>query len=141
MNRIDWSSIKLSERVIRIDAKIAKKRSQGIITLNETLAAWIAPFAKPNGKLIPWAESTFEKKWRQLRIDAGITENHENGLRHTFGTMHYAAFKDINLVCCEMREKNPVVLLNHYRGLASEADGKRFFALRPVGESKVVAIG
>jgi integrase len=140
LNLLDWSAIKLSERVIRIAGKVAKKRSRGLVTISDTLADWITPYAKTQGKLIPFGQSKFEVQWRKLRKAAGVTENNPNGMRHSFGTYFYAMTGEINRTCVEMREKNPVVMLNHYRGLAKKSEGERYFALRPATEGKVIAI-
>ncbi|MCX6897237.1 MAG: hypothetical protein NT105_00925 [Verrucomicrobia bacterium] len=46
IERLDWLAVKLGERSIIIGAGVAKKRSRRVMEINDTLAAWIAPYVK-----------------------------------------------------------------------------------------------
>ena len=62
-------------------------------------------------------------------------------MRHTAATYSYAVTQDAVRVSA-MLGNSPDVLHRHYRGLATKADGERFFRLRPAADTaeKIVAM-
>ncbi len=56
----------------------------------------------------------------------------QDALRHTFASYAVALTSDPGRVAIWLgHEGNPTMLHRHYRGIATEADARRFFALMP----------
>ena len=53
-----------------------------------------------------------------------------NGLRHSFGTYHYAMFESADKTSKQMGN-SPEIMHKHYKGLCSHAEAVKFWALRP----------
>jgi integrase len=54
-----------------------------------------------------------------------------NGLRHSFATYHSAMFGDWARLQSILGHKDAGTLHQHYRGLATRAEARKFWALRP----------
>jgi integrase len=156
LRRLTWDKVKLGEGVIIIDGSVAKTKSRRIVDLNETARAWLAicgrrtgsvvdpvNFRKRNDALLRAAR--FGKPGTETKRErvAGITLEPwpENAMRHTAATYSYAVTQDAVRVSA-MLGNSPDVLHRHYRGLATKADGERFFRLRPAADAaeKIVAM-
>jgi integrase len=135
--RLDWSAVKLGERSIIIGAEVAKKRMRRVVEINETLAAWLAPYAKERGPVVE--QLNFRKRLDALRVASKVEPWPANGFRHSFGTYHLAAHGDAIKTAGLMGHRDPGVLHNHYKALVTKAEAEHFWALRPTGEAgKVV---
>ena len=65
-----------------------------------------------------------------LKRSAGITDWPVDGLRHTFGSYHFALHKNAALTAAEMGNSEDVVH-RHYKALVRPADVPRFWSLKP----------
>lgn len=63
-------------------------------------------------------------------IRAEIPHPH-NVLRHSFASYHVALHKDAARTAVLLTHRSPTMLYRHYRGRASEADAKKYFAILP----------
>ena len=54
-----------------------------------------------------------------------------NALRHSFGSYHYAQYRDENRTAAEMGN-SPAVVFRHYRALVKREAADAFWTLRPV---------
>jgi hypothetical protein len=55
-----------------------------------------------------------------------------NGMRHSFGTYHYALHGDATKTAKELGHKEgDQVLFDHYRALATKAQGEAYFGILP----------
>lgn len=61
---------------------------------------------------------------------AGVEHPH-NVLRHSFCSYHIALNKDAARTAVLLTHRSPSMLYQHYRGRASEADAKAYFAITP----------
>ncbi len=136
--RLDWNAVKLSERTIIIGSEVAKKRMRRAVEINETLAAWLAPYVKEHGLVvIPVA---FRDGFDAMRAKAGIKPWPVNALRHSFGSYHLSVYGDAVRTAAQMGNDANVVH-RFYKALVTQAEAKHFWALRPAGEiSNVVPI-
>jgi integrase len=129
IQRLDWSAVKLSERSIIIGAEVAKKHSRRVVEINNTLAAWLAPYVKERGPVV--SLDHLRERFEALRKKASITEWPDNALRHSFGSYHLAAHGDAVKTAAQMGHRDTGVLHNHYKALVTKTDAERFWALRP----------
>jgi len=131
VERLDWSAVKLGERSIIIGAEVAKKRSRRVVDINDTLAAWLAPYVKERG---PVADAlNLRKRMDALAAKAGVPWP-VNALRHSFGSYHLAAHGDAVRTSAQMGHRDVGLLHNHYKALVTKIEAERFWALRPSGE-------
>jgi integrase len=135
LQRLDWSAVKLAERSIIIGSDVAKKRSRRVVEINDTLAAWLAVCSKKSGAVVG---PNYEKHHRALVKAAGLERWPANALRHSFGSYHLAAHGDAVKTAFQMGN-SAVIVHNHYKGLVSNSDVERYWALRPSDTANVVA--
>lgn len=141
LRALDWSKINLAERTIRIDASLAKTRQRRVIEIDDTLVAYLTPYAKRRGPVVEIDGQEFRKRWEDCRKDAGLVPWLHDVLRHTYATYSLAAFNDIGKLALQMGN-SPQVIHSNYKGLVSNADAERFWALRPEADAaeKIVAM-
>ena len=126
LKRLDWSAVKLSEQSIIVGSTVAKKRGQRVVDINDTLAAWLAPYAELSGPVTP---RNLESRLQNLAETAKVTWK-KNGLRHSFCSYHLAMFGDA--IKTAYQTGNSVDMIHkHYKALVIKADAERFWALRP----------
>lgn len=153
--RLNWSAVRFPSRSIRLDGKVTKKRSRRVVEINDTLFAWLAPYAMRKGPVV--AEGRLRQRFDALRKAAadvlreaggvaakeadGLENWPHNGLRHSFGSYHLALHGDAIKTANQMGHRDTTVLDNHYKALVEKPDAERFWALRPAGAANAVAIG
>ena len=139
LHRLDWSAVKLNERCIIVGAEIAKRRSRRVVEINDTLAAWLAVCAQPKDRVVP--VYNLNRSMNKFAKAAGFTEWPHNALRHSFASYHLAQHGDATKTAFQMGN-DAVVVHNHYQGLVSNGDVKRFWNLRPAADAagKIVAM-
>ena len=136
--RLEWSAVKLGERAIIIGSEVAKKRMRRAVEINDTLAAWIAPYVRERGPVVEAV--AFRDGFDAMRAKAGISPWPANALRHSFGSYHLASYGDAVRTAAQMGNDANVVH-RFYKALVTQAEAKHFWALRPEGEaSNVVPI-
>ena len=113
---------------------MAKKRGKRTVDFTPALKAWLEPFRKhiQNSSLVIIGHN-FQRDRNRLIKAAGLAEWKANGLRHSFGTYHYAAYANEGATSKQMGN-SPDVLHAHYKGLVSKEDAEKFWALRPKTE-------
>lgn len=126
---LDWSEVHIDDREIEIKASKAKTRQRRVITINDTLAEWLAICKPGQGPVTVTTNADVWGKWiRELALAAGIKEWPKNALRHGFGSYFFAQCKDENRVAAEMGN-SPKMVHRHYRALVKGADCQRFWAI------------
>lgn len=138
IKQLDWRCVDFEHNVIDVDESVAKTRQQRNVDMVETLGAWLIPYAKNEGAVIP---EGFRKKMQRLRELAAITKWPSNGLRHSFGSYHVARFQNANMTALQMGHATTDMLFKHYRNYrirASDAEAYWNIAPPPPGK-KVIA--
>jgi integrase len=135
---LDWSEIDLKAKTIEVKAAKAKTRQRRIGTIQDNLLAWLEKPCLLKGPVAPDVDVFGEKlkhlvKGRKPTDDdpgrpAIVQEWPHNALRHSFGSYHYARFKNENLTAAEMGN-SPGVVFKHYGRWSSRR------GLTPTGES------
>lgn len=150
IKRLDWSEVHLdsSKPFVSIPASKAKKRRIRTVEIPGNALEWLALCPARLGAVAPAkSESDYSTRFRKLTTLAGFTAPNPDGgkakstwqtnaMRHSFGSYHYAAHGDPLETSRLLGHKaSDDVLFAHYRALATEEDGKAFFALRPGDET------
>ena len=138
--RLPLEMLSLENGTLFIPAQIAKARRRRVIELNETAREWLSLW----GELCPEATGLrplgYQRRWNRFRESAGVADRWiHDGLRHTFATMHYAAFQDVAKVKAIMGHSNSdQVLFDHYRAVqtnfgetVTRAMAEEFWSLTP----------
>ena len=160
---LDWTAVDFKGKTIRIMPETSKVRRTRIIEMNRTLIEWLDPYRKASGPIgiqtpsqfnycifrkpigpayeqegIPIAEREADKRPRGLAAAAGV-EWIQDGCRKTFATMHFAQYGDAGKTAGILGHVGDAgILYKHYRGLATKAEARRYFAIRPASGSAVL---
>jgi len=108
-------------------AKLKTRQNQFLEGLPANLFAWLN-WSKPDSWKMTERQYLAEKSLAFVR--AGVPHP-RNCLRKSFASYHVAAYKDAPRTSLIMCHKSPKLLWDTYRGLATEADGRRYFEIRP----------
>lgn len=139
LQRLDWSSVRLSDRVIVLDADITKTTSRRVVPILDNLAAWLAPLARTKGLVSPSPnDRALNHRFARSAAKVGVGWV-KNGLRHSFCSYRLAVTHDPARVATEAGNSAGMVH-KHYKALVTEAQGKDWFSIAPaINEGTVVA--
>jgi integrase len=136
--KLDWAVVRLEQGFVTISEEIAKKRRIRNVTLPDNAMEWILLIADRKGRVAPTTGKPFEHGLRTLRMKAGYKDKGghstwlKNGMRHSFGTYHYALHGDSAITSKELGHKQgDDELFDHYRALATKEQGEAYFAIKP----------
>ena len=145
MNWLDWSAVTLSgdEPSVILSSAITKTSTSRKVLIPKCALSWL-PRKRPQGMVLP-GEQWSRQAWDKSRLDAGygpfISYRGEtpkgkfkpwpnNALRHSGISYLLASTQNLSLV--EYQAGNSAsVIRQHYDGLASAKDAKKFFSLDP----------
>jgi integrase len=127
--RLEWSAVDRAAKLIRVPANVAKTGRARIL---EDLppAIWRhLPRRPPSaGRICLLRPDEFT---RYVRQSAGIKPWPHDALRHTFASYHVALFNDPGKASLLMGHEGRTTLLHrHYRGLATKAEARKFWAIK-----------
>lgn len=133
--RLDWSAVKLDQRVIAVSRRIARKvRISRLVPIADNLLAWLERYRTMHGRLYPndnekTLERSLEREIDRLERACGIKWK-RNGLRHSFGSNRLAIVKSFAQVAIEMGN-SPDKVRENYNDPKSEREGLAYFAITP----------
>ncbi len=133
--KLDWREVRLHEGLIVVEAAKAKTAARRIVPISPNLTAWLVPYARPLGPINPSQEDDaavgdlLGKRFQTAATRAGVRWK-RNGLRHSFISYRVAALKDVPAVALESGN-SPAMIFQNYRALATEAEGRAWFAVFP----------
>jgi integrase len=139
---LDWRSIDFKERLI--DISVSKNSaSHRFVKISDNLAAWLERFKKDSGPLCPRGD-TYYGRLEKARAAAArrlhqagmlcpsLEDWPQDAMRHTFASMHYAAFKHAAETAEQMGHSRGLrVFFRHYRSRIKETDARAFWQLQP----------
>ncbi len=127
--RLDGAAVNIDAKSIVVGQAVAKKRSRRVVEMHAALIEWLKPYQPLKG---PVTEGkTFRENLEALKKDAAIAKWPHNGLRHSFGSYHLAAFGDQVKTAMMMGHRSSDLIHNHYKALVLKAEAEKFWALRP----------
>lgn len=133
VERMTWDLIDFQNESIRLPAEITKTGDEHIMRppfLPNTVFAWLKPFAPTvNKKAAITVPSDFVRA--SIVKELGFKwEN--NGMRHTFATMHVSLHGDPAKTAVLLRHRNQQRLWQNYLArLIPEEDARQYFQLKP----------
>ncbi len=128
--RLDWSSIDLHEKFLKLPAAITKTKQGRHVELSENCRAWLAPFAREAGPLLPCSPNVLRTRERELRA-AHQVKPIKHGPRHAFASYWLALHGDINQLCRFTGHDDTATLFRHYAKAATKRDAVKFWAIMP----------
>jgi site-specific recombinase XerD len=128
-----WEDVDTFGGHIRIRAEISKVNQQRLIPIASNLRSWLIRYgAGKSGRIVPnpmaWkrARAAIEKK-------AGVKWGQDYA-RHSFATHHFAEHGSRDLLQAALgHTANSTEIETAYKGLATPAEARRFWAIRPNG--------
>jgi integrase len=137
ITKLRWEDIDFHERTIRVNASAAKTRRKRFAEVSDNLMEWLRPYVGRVGRVAP---PNLKKLRRDTMKDAGIDHWPQEGLRHSFASAHYAAYKNPAHTALLLGHRDQNMLLTHYRDLMKPTDAKRYWTLVPksAGEGNVI---
>ena len=137
--KLDWRNVDFAGRIIEVASNVSKTRDHRYVGLSKNLLAWLTPHKREKGPIKPAA-------WRWHRDNArkasGLKKWPDNGMRHSFGSYHFAHHNNASLTAAELGHRGETrTLFSHYRRLVKPAEAARYWNIMPnrAGEKKVVA--
>lgn len=134
MTRLEWSHVRLDERVILVNADASKTSQKRFVDISDNLLAWLRPIAKESGPLTPRSLSVrVREAWRKTQEfrNGKIEKWPQDGMRHSYASYHLAQHKNAPLTSLQMGHTSPQMLFNHYRNLVLAADAERYWKITP----------
>jgi integrase len=132
IERLTWDAINLEERTVVVGAKISKTRQRRVVDLTGNAVAWIKAAGEGvRGRTDRVAPANLKEKWPEFWPRCGLAVWPNNGLRHTFASMHYAMWQDEAKLQAQMGHESANMLHQHYRALKTRREAERFWALTP----------
>lgn len=124
-----WRHVRTEERLIRIPAEIAKT---GKPRLNEELPDTLWHWIEPREEHRPVSPGRTRQALERAQAAIERERWPHDATRHTFATYAFAINRDAGKVASWLgHEGKPSTFHRHYRGLATKAEGERYWALRP----------
>jgi len=127
--RLTWDDVFATPGHVTISATKSKTRSRRLVEICPALAAWLRPYRQFEGPLWSRSEDTYQETFAALRESLNIPAR-RNGLRHAFCTFHFALHGNENLTA-QQAGNSPQQIHQHYKGLATKAAAKSWFAVKP----------
>jgi integrase len=144
VRRLQWSSVNLRDREIRLEAnqtKTGRKTGRGrVIEICDTLAAWLSAY---EGR--PFFPANWRKEFDLIKEAAGFgtpTEDRprlkpwtEDVARHT-AISHYFRKTGSYGKTAEQFGNSEAIIKKHYQARVSTQDSEQFYAILPKGGAK-----
>ena len=122
--------IDLENGVIHIQPDISKTGQYRQVTIRENLSRWLVAYPLP---ILPKNHSRLIKTVRaQFKLTHDI-------LRHTFFSMHIAAFDSVGRAALEGGNTEGIIR-RHYLNMTNPEEGKRFWKIQPNTGEKIIQI-
>lgn len=111
MAELEFKNIDLDLNQLWVD-KEEHTTSHRVVQIMPNLRAWLLPHCCRVGKVQP---VNYQNRWDALRRQVDLFKDWpHDGLRHSFGTWHFAKFQDLGKTQTQMGHSNPMITRKHY---------------------------
>jgi integrase len=125
--RLDWSEVNLERNFILVRGMKTKTAARRLVPVSETLKAWLLPYAKTEGAVLPMTENRVDELLRK----PGMPRK-PNAFRHSYISYRLAQINDAPKVAMESGN-SPKMIFRHYRELVAPEDVKVWLGILPNG--------
>lgn len=152
--RLDWSAIKLEEKIVIIKGAVAKTGSRRVVEIPDNAVEWLTPKAEKSGPVWP-AGDEYRTPWNIARLRCGwgpfqstcaavnavqkaMTKAQlkklkpwpDNALRHSAISYKLAQTSDLAKVATQAGN-SPSMVKRHYDAVVTAKEAEAWFAIRP----------
>jgi integrase len=145
---LDWKAVDLGERLI--DVTVSKNSaSHRFVKISDNLAKWLKPYAGLSGPACPRGDA-YHSRLQKARLAAAqelekakipadeLRDWPQDGMRHTFASMHYAHFKHAAETAEQMGHAGGLrVFFRHYRNRVKPLEARAFWQLVSSGKPRL----
>ncbi len=125
VERLDWSAIDWERQEVFIGAQESKTGNERYTSLQPNALEWLLPHRQDTGPV-----HYSRREYRTVREKSAVQWGHDI-LRHTYGSMHLAAFRNAGDTAEQMGHgTNSSLLFKHYRRAVREADAVKYWEIR-----------
>ena len=136
--RLEWEDVWRVEGHIEISQTKSKTRLRRLVAICPALAEWLRPYHSYSGKLWKLSENCFHARCAEMCKAAGVKRK-DNGLRHAFCSFHFALHANENQTA-QQAGNSPAMVHQHYKGLATKAEGEAWFNVQPHRAANIVPL-
>jgi integrase len=156
---LDWSKVDLDEKIITVDADIAKTGGRRVVDIPDCAIKWLTTHAKDRGKVTP---SAFRILFDRVRVRAGFKSSFDqrrdavlqtllngksnlqpwpaNCLRHSAISYRLSKCKDIGQVAT-VSGNSPSIIKRNYLELVKPSAAEAYFKITPAtSDGKIIEI-
>lgn len=127
MQRLRWEQVDFVNASITIMGANAKCRARRIVDMSANLVSWLRPVARKTGLVL---KHTVTRLRQAVRTAMGLPEWPHDGLRHSFGSYHFAMHKSEALVKNQMGHSDDGrMFFAHYRVLVHQKVAALFWGI------------
>jgi len=130
--KMDWSMIRMDEKMVIIPAKVSKTRVQRIVHMEQNLVDWLryylAKHGKAEGGIIPMEGRV--GRMRALRKAAAI-EWKQDVARHSFGSYFMSHFENLSRCMENMGHQGSTMLFKHYKTAVPKTEAAKYWQITP----------
>jgi len=136
MLNLKWEHVNLDSKYIILPAEVTKTKQRRIVPMPENLVAWLTPYKKTTGRICArWKRpqalfQAFDRHGKRHGINVGA-----NKFRNSFISYRVAVTHDVAKVALESGN-SPRIIQREYLELATEEQGKKWFAVVPTSPPK-----
>ena len=123
IRRLDWSDVRLADKLVVISGAKAKTRQRRIVTLPDNCVAWLTGVTD-----LPRIK--YQSRKADLRAKSPSLVWGHDVMRHSFVSYHIALHGDAAKTALEAGHTQQV-LFAKYREIVTHADAKKYFAIMP----------
>jgi integrase len=139
LEKLDWSDVHLAEKQVVIRPRVAKTKRRRFVDISDNALAWLQAYALRGGsftgKVRPCDASLLTNRRRILQKQAGIEKWIQQGARHSYCSYWLAQFEDVNRLVLQSGHTDADSMWEHYHRAVTKTDAKRYWSIRPPGES------
>ncbi len=136
--RLTWEDVFRVGGHIEVSSAKAKTRQRRLVTSCQSLTRWLAMYRGNTGPVWLHNLDRYHDEFNELLESLGITAK-RNGLRHAFCSFHYALHANESLTA-QQAGNSPQMIHAHYKGLATAAEAKKWFAVVPAKAANVIQL-
>lgn len=131
MLNLKWEHLNLETKYITLPSEVTKTKQRRLVPMPDNLIAWLTPYKKAAGRICErWQRpqalfQAFDRHGKRQGVDVGA-----NKFRNSYISYRVAVTHDVAKVALESGN-SPRIIQREYLELATEADGKRWFAVFP----------
>jgi integrase len=135
--RLSWEDVRQTEKLIHVNARIAKASRRRLVKILPNLADWLRPFASSRDKIWPTGFRNYHDDIAGLCSGIGLEWKH-NGLRHSFGSYHLAKFQNADALAEQMGHVSGRIVRDYYREVVTPQSANKYWLIRPKSTPKNV---